>query len=277
MKTPDCHSLRAASHTPDRGSCSRRDFIVLAGVGSLLPTRSRAAEGRDIALAEAVCHVATGREKLADGMSPFREGVAGRILAAMQQYLEVLDENRGATLSRLRAVRWALGVYTSATLRPSYGQSVAHEQLEGSVSAFDRGDPKCNKFVADAYAFGAGRGLSEGATYSGEGVGTGWPARRLGINIWPPLSNQLADPGLNLRSLSLAQEMRTSGDENSRPELGDAIAFPNLRSVGHVGLFLGHHLLISAKEGGVEIETLESEAAAHDGKIFIRKFNGSGR
>ncbi len=105
-----------------------------------------------------------------------------------------------------------------------------------------------------------------------------WPALNLDGEIWPPIANELADPKLNMRSLTNARELRAKGEDKANPFLGDAIVFPgNGEERGHVGLYLGYNTIVSAKESGVEIGTVDHEQKVHGNRAMIRKFNGSGR
>ncbi len=196
----------------------------------------------------------------------------------MAQYVQVLADFPDSPPPRIQALRWALQAYVSAATRGNYGQFVRSQHVDGSVTSFASGDPKCNKLVADAYAHGAGAGTSVAPTWGQEAVsGRGWPVKESEGNFWPPQSTHLADRGLNLRSLTNARPLRDPGDDKAKPELGDIIAFPPVERVGHTGLYLGRNVIVAAKEEGIELETIESEQAAHGGVVVIRKFNGSGQ
>lgn len=103
----------------------------------------------------------------------------------------------------------------------------------------DSGDYKCNRFTADAYAVGAGRGYAEegrGRRYpTGE---TSWWDPRSG---YPPSANELGSGRAatgNLTNLPLT----------TTPQPGDVIAFPLPGGIGHSGINLGHNVYISARD-----------------------------
>lgn len=217
------------------------------------------------------------RESLTDAMQFIRQGAAARIDTVMGQYAGVQAEFAGRAPARLLALRWALQVYVDEARRPLYAKAVRGAHVDGSVTSFAVGDLKCNKFVADAYAAGAGCGLAIGTDWHSAGDGTGWPAMRAGDSIWPPQANDLANPSKNLRSLTNARPLRQPEEPKAAPELGDIIAFPESSGSGHVGLYLGKDLIITAKETGVEIHPLAYEQALHGGVVVIRKFTGTGR
>ena len=217
------------------------------------------------------------RESLGDAMQPFRQGAAARIAGVMEQYASVQAEFAGRTPARLLALRWALQVYIDESRRPLYAKAVRGAHVDGSVTSFGAGDLKCNKLVADAYAAGAGCGLAKGTDWHSPGDGTGWPAMKSGDSLWPPQANDLANQSKNLRSLTNARPLRQAGEPKAAPELGDIIAFPESSGSGHVGLYLGKDLIITAKETGVEIHPLAYEQSLHGGVVVIRKFTGTGR
>ncbi len=222
-----------------------------------------------------VIALVASRERQTDVITPFRQGTAVKIAAVMGQYATVAAEL--GTLPRVMALNWALRQYLTAGRRGLYAKAVHGPHLEGSVTSFGAGDLKCNKLVADAYAAGAGCGLSTGDSWYDEGTGTGWPAKRDGASLWPPVANDLANPTKNLRSLTNARELRAAGEEKAQPELGDLICFPAEMGSGHVGLYLGKNLIVSAKETGIEIHPLEYEQAQHGNIARIRKFTGTGK
>ena len=230
----------------------------------------------EVALAGAVVRRVRECEALHDAVTPFRIGAAANIDAAMQQYVAVVRSFEPPGPARMMALRWALSAYVGEESK-SYGRSQRSSHLAGSVTSFGIGNLKCNKLVADAYAVGAGAGLSIGADWFSEGEGSGWPAQRQAGSVWPPQANHLADVTKNLRSLTNARPLRQPGEDKANPELGDIIAFPAEAASGHVGLYLGRNLIVSAKETGIEIGTVAAEQGAHGGSARIRKFNGSGR
>lgn len=254
---------------------TRREFLAL---GLLLPwAGARAAVLSDATLASRVPELVKEREALKDAVTPFRTGGSLAIGGAMQQYLEVMAEFAAAPKPRLLALRWALSQYVTGPVRAGYAKDVRNQHLDGSVTSFGAGNYKCNKLVADAYAVGADVGLSTGKDWISPGEGKGWPAMRDGNSSWPPKANELARANWNIRSLTDARLLRQPGEPKAQPELGDLIAFPSEGEFGHVGLYVGKNLILSAKETGIEIGPIEPETAAHGGIVRIRKFNGSGR
>ena len=262
---------------------TRRDLLCrchsLAATGWLLhmATESRAASVADTTWHLDVCEMVIRRESLSDGISPFRRGGADRIIEAMDQFGRVCDELAVSPPARLRALEWALRQYVDSARREAYSRDQRSSHLDGSVTSFGEGDPKCNKFAADAYAHGAGEGLSAGSTWGGAGDGSGWPARKIDRSLWPPQANHLAKAGLNLRSLTDARSLRQDGQDKAAPQLGDLISFPSEDDLGHVGLYLGRNLIVSAKASGIEIGTVEVETESHGGIAMIRKYTGTGR
>ncbi len=217
------------------------------------------------------------REPLNDPVTQFRTGASAVIEGAMEQYVQVMAEHAAAPKPRLLALRWALARYVDEAARAGYAKDVRHQHLDGSVTSFAAGNYKCNKLVADAYAVGAGVGLSVAKDWTSPGEGNGWPAMRDGTSLWPPKANELARAGWNTRSLTDARPLRQADEPKAAPELGDLICFPSEGQFGHVGLYLGKNLVLSAKETGLEIGPIEAETKAHGGIVRIRKFNGSGR
>lgn len=252
-----------------------RSTLAVLLLSWLAPLAS--AQVSDALLARLVVAKVLQREGVIDEIEPFRRGSAARIQAAMTQYVEVQNEFLGRTPPRLVALRWALIQYLNETERAAYAKAVRNQHKEGSVTSFGVNNLKCNKLVADAYAHGAGMGLSVGTTWDGPGQGTGWPAQLIDGSKWPPTANRLANPAMNLRSLTNARTLRQPGEPKASPDLGDLIVFPTEGDHGHVGLYLGKNLIISAKNTGIEVGTLEKEKAEHQGIARIRKFNGSGR
>lgn len=257
---------------------SRRSFLALAlGLPFARPGLLLGQGVSDATIAARVPVVVRAREPLADAVTQFRAGGSGPIEAAMQQYLQVVADPAIAPRPRVLALRWALALYISEPTRASYGKEVRNHHVEGSVTSFPAGNYKCNKLVADAYAVGAGVGLSLGNDWTSQGEGNGWPALRDGNSKWPPKANELARADWNVRSLTNARPLRMPDEPKASPELGDLICWPSKGEFGHVGLYVGKNLVISAKETGLEIGPIDAETAAHDGIVRIRKFNGSGR
>ena len=262
-------------------SMMRRRFLhgapALVLLAMLPPGLARAADLSDAELPGAVRQLVKRRELLEDAMRPFRRGASVLIDTVMEQYAVVQAEFAGRTPPRLMALRWALQRYLDEAGRATYGKAPRCPHTEGSVTSFGTDSLKCNKLVADAYATGAGKGLSTGPDWSGPGDKTGWPAELLKGDLWPPQANRLADQKLNIRSLTNARPLRQPDEPKAAPDLGDLIAFPSSNGSGHVGLYLGKNLIVSAKETGIEIHPLEYEQALHGGVVVIRKFTGTGR
>lgn len=275
--TPDASPFRSALADWSRRGLLLRLPLAAAGLGVTAGRSYGQAGGADAGLAARVRAKVLSREPIADAMRPFRQGGSALITAALEQYVSVQAEFAGRTPARLLAIRWALQVYADESRRPLYGKPPRCAHVDGSVTSFGTDSLKCNKLVADAYAAGAGRGLSVGSTWNGAGSGTGWPAMKIGSDLWPPQANELAHQSKNIRSLTNARPLRLPGEPKAAPELGDLIAFPAESGSGHVGLYLGRDLIVSAKETGVEIHPLAYERATHNNIVVIRKFNGSGQ
>ncbi|HWB03827.1 MAG TPA: hypothetical protein VG796_12445 [Verrucomicrobiales bacterium] len=259
---------------------SRRHFLYCAAAVPLMsgvPARgAENAAALDASQMAAVAATVAAREKLGDVSAPFRQGAQARIAEAMKQYAAVVTELAKAPPSRLLALNWALRQYVIPARQAVYAKAARSQHVDGSVTSFGKDNLKCNKLVADAYAAGAGCGLSTGTGWYDTGTGTGWPAMRDGDSIWPPQANDLANPAKNIRSLTNARNLR-SGDAKAEPELGDIIAFPLEGGAGHTGLYLGKNLIVSAKETGIEVHPLEYEQSQHGNVVRIRKFTGSGK
>lgn len=233
---------------------------------------SAAGWANDAAEAQGVVRLVMARENIIDDITLFRRGSAPRIGEAMAQYVRIQAENSATPPARLVALRWALKQYLDSKIRPSYRKDRRNQHVPGSVTSFGENTYKCNKLVADAYAHGARRGLSVGSQWNGGGSGAGWPAKLMDTYKWPPTANFLADLGESPRNLSPAIALRTPGKPQSYPDLGDLILFPAEVGHGHVGLYIGKNLIISAKASGIEVGTLEKEQLEHQGIVRIRKF-----
>lgn len=267
------HHYRSLMPLP---TLNRRRFLALATLPLWPATRARAALS-DQDLAENVPPVVRKREPLADAVTEFRAGGSAEIQAAMEQYVQVMTQFATDPKPRLLALRWALTRYVDEDSRAAYAKDKRHQHLDGSVTSFATGNYKCNKLVADAYAVGAGVGLSVARDWTSPGEGRGWPAMRDGNSLWPPKANELARAGWNTRSLTDARPLRLPDEPKAQPELGDLICFPSDGDFGHVALYVGKDLILSAKETGLEIGPIAPETKAHGGIVRIRKFNGSGR
>jgi hypothetical protein len=256
--------------------CLLRQAALLPAALGLQAGAAENAEALDATLAAKVVALTGSRETLTDAIAPFRQGAAARISEVMGQYATVVAELTKAPPARLLALNWALRQYINPERRVAYTKAGRSQHVDGSVTSFGADNLKCNKLVADAYAAGAGKGLSVGGGWYDEGTGTGWPAMKESDSIWPPQANDLANSTKNIRSLTNARNLR-SGDDKAQPELGDIIAFPADNGSGHTGLFLGKNLIVSAKETGIEVHPLEYEQSQHGNVARIRKFTGSGK
>lgn len=235
---------------------------------------------------------------LGAGEYPYGNEVAARLPLALQQLRDIVASFAPETLPpRLKALLWVLQLYTNEDYRVTYayaakspGRIISRAELLApsldasklQVSTYNAYDWKCNKLVADAYAVGAGVGLSVGQTLGGMALkGNGYPAAYEWSGntcyLWAPQANVLAKLNHNLRSLTLAKNLRTPRDPQAQPELGDILAFPTEYGLGHSALYLGRRLIVSAKTDGIELETEEYETVMHEDKARIRKFTASGR
>jgi len=179
---------------------------------------------------------------------------------------------------RISALLWALRQYIHSPEAYSYDERCP--SLGGSVSAFPKNTWKCNKFVADSYAHGAGVGLSFRRRKPG------YPARRTspkeGSSRWPPLANELADPDTSLWNLTPARDVFIVTREHGRivkikwrtpiPRPGDIVPYRAEVGSGHSSLYLGAGLQISAKGWGVEIGGVAYEASTHAWKARVRQY-----
>jgi len=233
----------------------------------------------------------------ADYPYPFGDNIEQRLTPAMDQYRDLMQRHAADLLPRLKALTWVFRMYINEDYRVTYafdikslGTILAKGDLEANtfdptkvrVSTYNEYNWKCNKLVADAYAVGAGVGLSIGKSLGGTKTkGDGYPAAyEYADNVcylWAPQANELTKSDRNLRSLTNARIPRVRADANALPEVGDIMCFPAEGGLGHSSLYLGKKLIISAKTDGIDIETEEFETEMHDGKARLRKFTGSGK
>jgi hypothetical protein len=219
-----------------------------------------------------------------DDTKPYHIGVSEKIGKALQEVQAEIDKLKSLEeqntqkakdeaekmRARLSALLWAL----SKTLEQHDGYDLesASPQLPGSVGRFPAGketDPrppyKCNKFVVDAYAYGAGIGL---ATKDGQ---LGFPSKN---GIDPPMAADLAGSG-PLRNLTMAQVYQQS---STSP--GDIVSLaPKPHHHGHTTIYLGNGLVVSAKpDDGATIELLDAESQDEDHVATrVRKYTASGK
>jgi len=149
---------------------------------------------------------------------------------------------------RIKAVFYALHValvrpkvYTKGNRTPNFGLK---------VRAFEAGEDKCNRFVGDAFAWGADR------KYDEDGINGTYPTYK--SNLFSPVrgypfpinATDLADPNKSIPRLPILQR----GEQ----KLGDIISFdtsahntPPLPPLthGHTGILLNYGLYISARNG----------------------------
>ncbi len=164
---------------------------------------------------------------------------------------------------QLMARLWTLHVWTTAPA--SYAQARAiHSSLPVRDAA--EGDYKCNRFVGDSYAVGAGRG------YAPDGAGRTYPTGRSGWwdprDPYPPAANEL---GSNRGATGNLGNLPTT----TTPQGGDIIAFPYPGGIGHTGIVLGEGIYISARhskerpakriqvEDGVQVTEVPQQSARH--------------
>jgi len=107
------------------------------------------------------------------------------------------------------------------------------------------GDWKCNIFVANAYAIGAGVG------WEGSGVPTNSTlAGRIFGRRWPTDANTLADTNAKVQNFIV----------QTSPEIGDVAGFPHPGGLGHSAIFAGgtagRGLLIYAGPSDVKVNTV---------------------
>lgn len=140
----------------------------------------------------------------------------------------------------LKAALWALHQWAGQSGGVgAYGYGQALPAGEQHVQDLNANSYKCNRFVGDAYAIGAGKG------YDVDGKGGGFPAGKrsfleqlIGKTYgYPPSANELADPTKQIPNLPVTQT----------PVAGDVVAFGSPGGIGHSGLNLGHNLFVSAR------------------------------
>lgn len=130
---------------------------------------------------------------------------------------------------------------------------------------------KCNLFVADSYAVGAGVGYdgedgvpSHSASLAGALVG----------NNYPPSANMWADQNTNIDNFSVVE----GGFLGGGTQLGDIIAYPSSSGSGHSAIYIGGGAVIYASDVDVKTNTVVGTANALTPKvkvpsIVIRRYN----
>lgn len=235
-------------------------------------------------------------EREDESLGRFGLDIEETIYSAMEQYRDVVNDNKSSLPTRIKALTWALEQYINETSRFSYsvdarslGGVLTEKQLNSAtldttslrISTYNIDSYKCNKLIADSYAVGGEVGLSIGKSLGRRKIkGKGYPAAYdfdSGKYMWGPKANRLTKLNHNLRSLTYARVLREQDEIKAQPELGDIICFPYPEGLGHSSLYLGKGLIISAKFSGIEIETETYEKEGHNDIARIRKFTGSGK
>ncbi len=237
------------------------------GLGALKSDEVRPLSQDEEALLRKLHQTVAVRELEDDASSQHRAGGSSKIGDAIKLLKADLQRHRGSGLpARLRTLMWGVEQYVEADSREEYRYVSRAPHKQNSVTSFPSKSWKCNKFVADCYAHGAGLGLALVNAASG-----GFHAIKDGNgNKWPPQANVLASPNSKLRNLSAARVIGTPS-----PALGEVVAFPAPSDEnGHAGLHLGNGLMISAKGTGIEVGTVDYETSTHDGKGRHRFYNG---
>jgi RHS repeat-associated protein len=105
-----------------------------------------------------------------------------------------------------------------------------------------RGDNKCNIFVANAYAQGAGIGFDgdKGVPTNASIIGG------LFGRYWPSAANDLADTSNQLKNFPVT----------TSPVVGSLAAFPARIGLGHSGIYTGGGTVIYASDKSVKVETV---------------------
>jgi uncharacterized protein YycO len=221
----------------------------------------------------------------------FEEGVKGRIDKALDDLSNEVKKYRGMpdgpdkekTRVRLAATIWALSQFVGKP--EAYKENETSPHLWESVSETSGKDRafKCNKLVADAFAHGAGIGLS---LKPGEvGFPIVRPPHGKETAVWAPLADDFATVGQNLRNFTMARPMDMTRTKGVAPDIGDLIAVPNTEPntggvvhSGHVGIYIGNGLMVAAKKvPGVTIESVDWENKNHKHKAIVRSYTGSGK
>ncbi len=139
----------------------------------------------------------------------------------------------------LRAMFWALDQLGNS----SWGAASPMTTALGRIASYSN---KCNLFVAEAYATGAGVGYISSANQL-HGV-PNWGRNPFGTK-YPASANWLGNPSVNILNLPVT----------SSPKVGDIVAFANLNAgeSGHSTLWCGSGVLIYAGSHAAKIGTLE--------------------
>ena len=130
----------------------------------------------------------------------------------------------------LKAAFWAINNLGNS--RYGFGGIVSSPP----VNTIGIGSPKCNIFVANAYAIGAGLG------YDGAGV----PLSTTGFlrHKYPPVANAYNNGDLKIKHFVV---------DTTKISVGDIVAFGSSGEGGHVTLYLGGNILIYAGQFNVKL------------------------
>jgi len=165
----------------------------------------------------------------------------------------------------LKAALWALdqwanqyddklnfvGASEYAQIMPSPSATAPNGTTRGH---FGKGENKCNLFVADAYGLGAGVGYGKGDNDKIHGSGEkGYPVGTKGSTNWPPQANDLAQPGYDIRSMSMPTEASTKN-----PPTGAAVAYQRQETSGHAGVSFGSKAVIHASDIRVKLQSADT-------------------
>lgn len=141
----------------------------------------------------------------------------------------------------LRAALWTLkqwsGQGSNSVGAYAEAQAAPHHEDVADVGADKY---KCNRFVSDAYAVGAGYGYGTNGKNNTYPVGErGFFSKLLtfGEPGYPPSANQLGDQNKQIPHLPVT----------NKPVVGDVVAFPYNEGIGHAGIVLGNNLYISTR------------------------------
>jgi RHS repeat-associated protein len=138
--------------------------------------------------------------------------------------------------ANLKAALWAVGQLGSN----EYSEAASHSN--GVTANIGSGSPKCNIFVAEAYAIGAGVG------FGANGVPTS--ATDIGAHLgrWQvPVANTLADLTAEVNNFPTTTTLN----------IGTIVSFSNPSGAsGHTGIHVGGSLIIHAAYNGVKANSL---------------------
>jgi len=147
----------------------------------------------------------------------------------------------------LRAAMWAIDRIGD----PDYGDGNLYPGNK-PVPPLSKLADKCNIFVGDAYALGAGLG------YGGAGVPI--HSRWFSSHGYPYVANELYLPTENVPHFPV----------DSSPQVGDIAAFGSIPGIGHATINLGGGAVVygtMATEGSVKVGTV-SGVSAWEGGVF---------